>query len=107
MSSVIIHELSAHPELVPTVARWIYEEWWSRKPGVTAETIATRLRDATDPVKLPASLLAFWGTQPAGTVNLIFHDLSDRPDLSPWLAALYVLPEHRGKGIGSALVRAA
>jgi len=28
-----------------------------------------------------------------------------RKDLSPWLASVFVPPEHRGKGIGTALTR--
>jgi N-acetylglutamate synthase-like GNAT family acetyltransferase len=32
--------------------------------------------------------------------------MDTRPDLSPWLAAVYVAPAYRKQGIGSALVKA-
>jgi len=31
--------------------------------------------------------------------------MDNRPDLSPWLAGVFVAPEHRRLGIGAALVR--
>jgi N-acetylglutamate synthase-like GNAT family acetyltransferase len=31
--------------------------------------------------------------------------MEDHQELSPWLAAVYVLPEQRGQGIGSKLVK--
>jgi len=40
-----------------------------------------------------------------GTVSLIENDLESRPQLSPWLASLYVRPEFRGKGLGSSLIK--
>jgi N-acetylglutamate synthase-like GNAT family acetyltransferase len=41
-----------------------------------------------------------------GTASLVAHDLAERRDLSPWLAAVYVAPAARNRGVGSALVRA-
>jgi predicted N-acetyltransferase YhbS len=43
---------------------------------------------------------------PAGLVLLIDNDLESHPHLKPWLASLFVAPEMRGKGIGTALIRA-
>ena len=40
-----------------------------------------------------------------GSASLIAQDMDTRPELSPWLASVYVAAEHRRQGIGSALVR--
>ena len=44
-------------------------------------------------------------TAPAGTASLAHDDLDSRPDLTPWLAGVYVPPTLRGRGHASALVR--
>jgi N-acetylglutamate synthase-like GNAT family acetyltransferase len=45
---------------------------------------------------------------PVGTATLLAHDVDTEqwPELSPWLAAVYVVPEYRQRGIGAALVNA-
>jgi N-acetylglutamate synthase-like GNAT family acetyltransferase len=40
-----------------------------------------------------------------GSAMLLAHDMDSRPQLTPWLAGVFVKPQCRGKGIGSALVR--
>jgi GNAT superfamily N-acetyltransferase len=35
---------------------------------------------------------------------LVANDMDTRKELTPWLAGVYVAPEHRRQGIGSALV---
>ena len=99
-----IDHLCHHPEHLPRVAAWIHGAFWTRS-GQGVEAVVGLLREADDPDRIPLSLLARIGTATAGTVNLIACDSKARPDLTPWLAALYVEPEHRGKGIGAALVR--
>ena len=104
--NVEIRHLCDFPEHLGTVARWIHEEWWSGKPGHTAETMASRLGEASDKNAVPLSLVALFAGNPVGTVNLVENDNEERLDLAPWLAALLVVPEHRGQGVGSKLVRA-
>jgi GNAT superfamily N-acetyltransferase len=43
-----------------------------------------------------------------GTATLLAQDVDTEqwPELSPWLAAVYVVPEYRHRGIGAALVPA-
>jgi predicted N-acetyltransferase YhbS len=103
--SVEIGHLFEYPEHLGEVARWIHEEWWSNKPGHTVETMEARLGEASDRNAIPLSLVALRSGSPVGTVNLVANDNEERPDLTPWLAALLVLPEHRGHGVGSELVR--
>jgi predicted N-acetyltransferase YhbS len=103
--SLAIDHLFEHPEHVPLVAGWIYDEFWRGRPGYSVATFEGLLRQASDPDRIPLSLLALADGAPAGTVNLVHTDSEARPDLHPWLAALVVVPEHRRRGIGSALVR--
>lgn len=49
-------------------------------------------------------LLQGSGDIPIGCVGLITNDFISRMDLLPWLCALYVEPEHRGKGLGTMLI---
>lgn len=86
------------------MARWIYQAFWTDKPDYSPAHFEALLRDADDPERIPLSLLAVVQDEPAGTVNLIVNDDSERPQLTPWLAALYVAPSYRNQGTGAALV---
>jgi predicted N-acetyltransferase YhbS len=57
--------------------------------------------------RLPLTLVAIEQDKLLGAVSLVFDDLPGYEHLNPWLASLLVLPEHRGEGIGSRLVREA
>jgi GNAT superfamily N-acetyltransferase len=41
-----------------------------------------------------------------GTASLVVDDAESRPDLSPWLASVFVAPEARGRGYARVLVTA-
>jgi len=97
--------LADHPQYVPTVSKWITDEWGRESPGMTQESIEEKFRSYLNRNVIPLTLLAMVENQPVGTASLVFHDMQDRQELSPWLAAVYVLPEYRGKGIGSKLVK--
>jgi predicted N-acetyltransferase YhbS len=43
--------------------------------------------------------------QVLGTAAFVRSDMDTRPELSPWLASVYVKAESRGKGIAAALVQ--
>ena len=106
MSAEIDH-LFEHPEHLPVVACWIYDAFWRDEPGYSVGTLEALLRQADDPEKIPLSLVALIDGKPIGTVNVVHNDSPSRPHLHPWLAALFVAPEHRRRGAGRALCRAA
>jgi GNAT superfamily N-acetyltransferase len=52
------------------------------------------------------ALVAKADGEPIGTCLLVKSEIEPAHDVSPWLAGLFVVPEHRRKGAGSVLVRA-
>jgi GNAT superfamily N-acetyltransferase len=92
-------------ELVPTIARWHWDEWGHHDPEGSLQSWTEGLAQRTRPAGVPTTFVALDGDAPIGSACLVEHDMSTRPDLSPWLAGVYVVPERRGRGVGSALVR--
>jgi N-acetylglutamate synthase-like GNAT family acetyltransferase len=44
--------------------------------------------------------------EPIGTSSLVARDLDERPDLTPWLAGVFIVPEARGRGHVAHLIQA-
>lgn len=102
MDRLLIEPLGLHTDLIDTTVRWHINEFDSG--GDVA--FWTRAREAEAQLTgIPCAWVAFLGEAPVGTVSLVEHNMDTRLDLRPWLAALFVLPEHRHRGIGTLLVR--
>jgi GNAT superfamily N-acetyltransferase len=103
---MLITYLADYPQHLLIVAGWIIGEWGWEMPGSTLESIQAEFGSHLNHDRIPLTMLALVETQPVGTASISLHDMDTRMDLTPWLAAVYVLPEFRGQGIGSQLVRA-
>lgn len=104
--SVRIDHLHRHEHLLAAVARLIHEEFWKDvEGGMSIADLEAHLAKTRDPNRIPLCLVALEGDELAGTVNLIDNDDRKRTHLHPWLAAMVVVHAHRGKGIGTSLVR--
>jgi N-acetylglutamate synthase-like GNAT family acetyltransferase len=99
--------LADQPGYLPTVARWVFDEWGRKTSGVTLAQIKAKFRGHLQRDAVPLTLVAVEDERPIGTASIFLQDLSIRPDLSPWLAAVYVPPKQRRQGIGGQLVQAA
>lgn len=102
-----IEHLAKHRAAIPLVAGWVEQEWGHLLPEATFETFVQSFVERTVPHRLPATWVALIGEQVVGTASLDPHDMTTRPEFSPWLAAVYVAPQFRGQGIGSRLVQTA
>lgn len=107
--SIRIKLLSEPPDWLPVIAEWIYHEWWTHIPDASPDTLAELLQSNLTSDSIPLSLVATVNEDPIGTVSLLEHDVDTDQwsRYTPWLAALYVEPEHRRLGVGTRLVAAA
>ncbi len=65
-----------------------------------------RLKGRLNTDKAPLTLLAFDNGRAIGTASLVLREMTTHPELPYWLGDLYVVPEERGRGVGSALINA-
>ncbi len=98
-----ISDLRQQPAFFDAVADRIWRAWW-KEQGVPADYITGRLRENMTPSPIPFALVAHRGDTFLGTSSVIASDLEERPQYSPWLAAVWVDPKYRMQEIGSALV---
>ncbi len=99
----IISDLRQRPEFFDTVADRIWRAWW-QPSGYPLDYIATRVRENIAPTPIPFALVAHDGKKFLGTTSVIAADLEERPELTPWVAAVWVEEDARRHGIGAALV---
>jgi len=98
-----ISDLRRQPVFFDTVADRIWQAWW--KPnGYPLEHISNGLKDTMKGERIPFAIVAHDGGEFLGSTIGIASDLSDRPQYSPWVAAVWVEPQHRLKQVGRALV---
>ena len=100
-----IDYLADHPEFLRPLAEWQHGEWGHLRPGDTVEARMERLGSFGERDRIPLTVVAHEEGELRGSASLIAHDMNTRMDLTPWLAGVFVAPEHRRRGIGAALVR--
>jgi predicted N-acetyltransferase YhbS len=95
--------LSSCPHFVPVLAHWAYLHWYLHRNVRFSAVEADYKRRANESV-LPISWVALERGMPIGMVSLKEYDLQSHRQLTPWLSALYVIPQFRKKGVGEGLI---
>lgn len=103
--SIRISYLADYPDLIADLARWHQDEWGDVSPYQTVDAHIAKLQGRLGRRGIPTTLIALSGNTLLASANLVEHDMANRLDLSPWLASVYVVPQHRGQGIGTAFIR--
>jgi len=99
-----IDYLADHPSLLAPLAKLHFAEWGYLRPSQTLEQKTERLRARCGRGGVPTGVVALDQGRLCGSAFLVAEDVDDRPDLTPWLAGVFVLPSERGRGIGTALI---
>ena len=105
-SSLRIVSLNEYRDELPSLARLHHDEWSDVSPFKTVEQHKEKLLLRISQRPPPATCVLLIDGEVAGSVSLLEHDdIADvRPDISPWLASLLVVPKYRGRGYGRDLV---
>ncbi len=101
-----ISDLRDRPDFADTVADRVWRAFW-KEAGHPLDLLTGLVRDSLNASSIPTAFVAHEGLRFLGTASLIVCDEQSRPQYTPWVAALWVEPEHRRRGIGAALVDAA
>ncbi|SDB87986.1 Acetyltransferase (GNAT) family protein [Sanguibacter gelidistatuariae] len=99
--------LSEHPEHADVCAAWSFGLWGSQSSSTLARAVAkfTPHEDTDADDASLETVVAVKHGRAIGMASLWPSDLPDRPDLSPWMAAMFVHEEHRDLGLATRLGR--
>ena len=91
------------PDLAAIIAPWLWDEFW-RDDSYSLQQVHERVAGSVARYGPPQCFVLLDNGAAIGTAGLAFQDLDERPDLSPWLAGVFVVPEARNRGHGTRLV---
>ncbi len=102
----VIVTTAERPDLVSVTARWRWEAFAQGQGRSLAEVTAAEAAGAATTGPMPRTAVLLVNDEPVGMASLAAHDLDSRPDLTPWLAGVFVAPHARGRGYAARLVAA-
>jgi GNAT superfamily N-acetyltransferase len=99
-----IQNLIQQPDCLEKICRWHHEEWGYLNPGRSLEARMAEMREHLAGNLIPATYIALTD-RVVGSASILACDMPERPELTPWLASVFVDPDERKKGIGRAVVQ--
>ncbi|WP_313055500.1 GNAT family N-acetyltransferase [Pseudomonas lopnurensis] len=91
-------------EFIAELAELHHAEWKHLNPSLTLDGRAEAIANAAGREGIPSIFIAISGNQLVGSAALVKNDMDSKPDLSPWLAAVYVKEGFRHQGIATELI---
>lgn len=82
--------LADNKEFIAELAELHHAEWKHLNPSLTLEGRAEKIVKAAEREGIPSIFIAVSGSQLVGSAALVDNDMDTKPNLSPWLAAVYV-----------------
>lgn len=99
-----IVSLAQRPDLIALTTGWGWEAW-GRKAGRSLAVDLARVQALVDANDFEVTFVLLDSGTPAAMASLVRSDLDERPNLTPWLAGVYVHPDFRGRGHAIRVVR--
>ena len=96
--------LADKKEFIAELAQLHHAEWKHLNPWLTLEGRAEAIAEAAGREGIPSIFIAVSGNQLVRSVALVRNDMDTKPDLTPWLAAIYVKDGFRHQGVATELI---
>jgi N-acetylglutamate synthase-like GNAT family acetyltransferase len=99
-----IINLKDEPENLSILASWHQDEWSYLNPGEDLTARIARMQDHLNDELIPSTFIAKSDVL-LGSAAIVYKDMKTEPQLTPWLASVFVRPEYRKQGIGQQLLQ--
>ena len=106
-SDIVISDMPANSTFAQMGAQWAFDDWKETDPNDDIHWyLNVYSESAIDPSSLPISLAAITTNDELVGVACVVSDdeLPDAQEPGPWVAAVFVNPEYRGRAVGKQLV---
>jgi N-acetylglutamate synthase-like GNAT family acetyltransferase len=100
-----IFTLKDRPQHLLTLADWHHAEWSYLNPKRSLQARIEEMREDLLGKVIPTTYVAEREGELLGSATILADDMSTHPELTPWLASVYVASAQRRQGIGSVLVK--
>jgi predicted N-acetyltransferase YhbS len=98
-----VSDLRDKPAFFDILIQRIWHAWWKHE-GHALDPFSAKMRRLLDDEALPFALVAHRGDLYLGSALGLAADLDERPQYTPWIAAVWVDPDHRSKKLGRTLI---
>lgn len=99
-----IVSLADKKEFIWELAELHHGEWKHFNPLLSLEKRAELIDKAAGQEGIPSVFIATSGSRLIGSAAVVRQDMDTKPELSPWLAAVYVKEDYRHQGIAAKLI---
>lgn len=96
--------LAGHEAFIPELAELHHTEWSHLNPSLSVEMRAEAISNAAGRKGIPSIFIATSGSTLIGSAALVLQDMDTKPDLTPWLAAVYIKEHFRHQGVATKLI---
>jgi len=106
-TDIVISDMPANSRFAHTGAQWAFDDWKETDPDDNIQWYLDVYSESEiDPLSLPISLMAIADNgELVGVACVVLDDaLPDANEPGPWVAAVFVNLEYRGRAIGKKLV---
>ncbi len=100
-----IFDLKKYPQHLSQLAKWHHAEWSYLNPKSSLKSREQKMQSYLEETFIPSTFIAKTDHELIGSASIIENDMDTHPEMTPWLASVYVSKKYRHQRVGSRLVK--